>query len=72
MPQIVVEEIMRRASDDPSFRELLLKCPRAVLGSYVLTRQEKAALMSEEQAQLEAVGISAARAQTWTALDALS
>jgi hypothetical protein len=41
MPQIVVEEIMRRASDDPSFRELLLECRRAVLDSYVLTPRRK-------------------------------
>jgi hypothetical protein len=71
MSQIVMEEIMRRALDELSFCELLLKCPGAVLGSDLLTRQEKAALMSGEQEQLQGLGISEERARGWTALDGL-
>ncbi len=71
MSRPVMEEIMRRASEEPNFCEMLLKCPGAVLGGYLLTRAEKAALMSGDGEQLEALGIAADRARSWTALDGL-
>ena len=72
MSQRVMEEIMQRAGDEPSFRELLLKCPAAVLGTYPLTREEKAALLSGDREQLEALGIASPRARSWSALDGLA
>jgi hypothetical protein len=72
MSQRVIEEIMQRAGDEPSFRELLHKCPGAVLGTYLLTRAEKAALMSGDREQLQALGITETRARNWPALDGLS
>jgi hypothetical protein len=71
MSRPVMEEIMRRASKEPHFDELLRKCPAAVLGGYLLTRAEKGALMSGDRGQLEALGIAADRARSWTALDGL-
>ena len=72
MSQWSMEEIMRRAGDELGFRELLLKCPAAVLGTYALTREEKAALLSGDGQQLEALGISATSARSWSALDGLA
>jgi hypothetical protein len=66
-----MEEIMQRARKEPDFFELLLKCPAAVLGRHLLTRAEKAALMSGDREQLEALGIAADHARSWTALDGL-
>jgi hypothetical protein len=63
---------MQRAGDEPGFHELLQKCPAAVLGAYALTAAEKAALMSGDQAQLEAVGVAPAAARQWIALDGLA
>ena len=71
MSRSVMEEIMRRAGNEPGFRELLLKCPAAILGGYLLTRAEKAALMSGDRQELEALGITPDRARSWTALDGL-
>ena len=72
MSQWSMEEIMRRAGDELGFRELLLKCPAAVLGTYPLTPDEKAALLSGDWQQLEALGIASASARSWTALDGLA
>jgi hypothetical protein len=72
MSRQVMEEIMRRARDESSFSELLLKCPGAVLGGYMLTRAEKAALMSGDPELLKTAGVSAALARTWNALDGLT
>ena len=69
MSRLVMEEIMRRTEDEPSFRELVQKCPAAVLGSYLLTREEKAALLSGDADSLEALGIAPAHARRWTGLD---
>ncbi len=72
MSRSVMEEIMWRARNEPAFNELLLKCPASILGSYLLTRAEKAALMSGDREQLEALGIAPDRARSWTALDGLA
>ena len=64
MSRPVMEEIMRWASTEPHFGELLRKCAAAVLGGYLLTRAEKAALMSGDRGHLEALRIAADRARS--------
>jgi hypothetical protein len=66
-----MEEIMQRTKDDPAFYELLHKCPAAVLGSYLLTRAEKAALLGGDAGSLEALGIAPGPARSWKRLDGL-
>ena len=46
--------------------------PGAVLGRYPLTPEEKAALLSGDWQQLQALGVTAARARSWNALDGLA
>ena len=68
----VVDEIMQRAHDEPTFHELLLKCPAGALGACSLAGAERAALMRADTAQLEALGVAPAVARQWSALDGLS
>ena len=72
MSRQVMEEIIQRAGDDPSFHELLHKCPAAVLGTYAVSAAERDALLSGDAAHLEALGVAPAAARTWTALDGLA
>lgn len=67
MSRWAMEEIIQRVDTDLSFRELFLKCPGAVLDMYPMAPAEKAALLSGNGQQLEALGIAAAMAGRWTA-----
>lgn len=52
-----VEEILRRASDDPSYRERLERDPDAAMHGYDVTPWERAAIIAGDEAKLEQLGV---------------
>lgn len=53
-----VEEIIRRAETDPSFRDWLKRDPQAALHGYDLTVAERQAVISGDSLKLADLGVS--------------
>jgi hypothetical protein len=54
-----LSKVLDRASTDAAFRTLLRSNPDAALAGYDLTAEEKAALMSGDERQLQDLGVDA-------------
>ncbi len=54
-----LSQVIERASTDAAFRSQLQSNPEAALASYLLTPEEKAALMSGDQSKISELGVDA-------------
>lgn len=53
-----VEEVIRRAQDDPAFRQTLEREPDTALHGYDISYAERAALIAGDETKLEQLGVS--------------
>ena len=53
-----VEDILRRANEDPSFRRQLERDPEAAMHGYEISYWERAALIAGDEGKLEQLGVS--------------